>query len=392
MKFTLEIGVFQKVLQKIMPAIPRKSTLPALEHLHLELIDSRLKIIATDQDITLMGTIGVEDAEDGTILIPGRKLHDIVKNYQAEGSLYFSADTESFDVELRIHQGKFKLKGMDPDEYLNLPELFESKKPEFPTGEPQEADDSPRALFKTETLNWLCNKTYFAVSSDEFRPAMNGVLFQFRESFVNTVATDSFKLVRATARAEKPDFPKDLDIIIPSRSVDILRKSDDDVLMSVIEKNGKISHLRFDIGEIVFITRIIDEKFPPYENVIPTNNDVIMKVEQSKLLNAIKRVAIVTSTISNQVKLLLTENQVSIIGENEDIGDRGNEIIDCQYTGEDFQIGFNIKYFQEIIQNVDDETKGNLINICFSLPTRPAIAKPDNEEDNLLMLIMPVRI
>lgn len=392
MKFTVELGLFQKILQKVMPAIPRKSTIPVLEHLQMSLVDSKMKIIATDQDIIIMSTFDVEDAEDGAILIPARKLHEIIRNYKPEGKLFFVADMDNFEIELKVQQGRFKLKGMDADEYLSLPELFDSEKPELPSGEPQESDVSPKALFKPQVMNWLCNKTYFAVSSDEFRPAMNGVLFQFRESFVNAVATDSYKLVRATSRSDKPDYPKDLDLIIPSRSVDILRKSDEDVLMSALEKNGKITHLRFDIGDIVFITKIIDEKFPPYENVIPTNNDIFVKVDQSKLIEALKRVAIVTSIVSLQVKLFLTENLITISGENEEIGDQGNEKIECEFNGPDFSIGFNIKYFQEIIQNIYEDTEGKSIVISFSQPTRPALAKPDSDDDNLLMLIMPVRI
>ena len=388
MKFTVSLSTFQDLLQKTLPAIPPKSTLPVLEHLHFELESNTLKVIATDQDITIMSQIGVSGEIDGKILVPGRRLNEIIRALGNQGEVHFEANLENYEIKLKTQNGHYSMKGLNPNEYLEIPELFESHKPDL-----EDTDKDSQAFFTKDDINRLASKTVFAVSSDEFRPAMTGVLFQFRGDHVNAVSTDSYRLCRAIAQPEEGrQYPDELDIIIPSRSVELLRKPDDDVFMSVIENNGKITHCRFDIGDTIFITRIIDEKFPPYESVIPQDNDKFVTVERGELLSAIKRVAIFTSNISKQIKLILEENKIYLKGKDEEIGTDGDEYIPCEYTGSNMEIGFNYKYLEEALQNIDGKTEEDKIVMSFSEPTRPSLLKRSKDDENLLMLIMPVRI
>jgi DNA polymerase-3 subunit beta len=166
-----------------------------------------------------------------------------------------------------------------------------------------------------------------------------------------------------------------------------------DVVMSVIESNGKVTHLRFDYGNTVFITRIINEKFPPYESVIPDNNPFFAIINKNEVLEAIKRVSIFTSNVTKQVKFKLENNIMTISGEDEESGNQAVEQINCDYQGDDLQIGFNFKYLEDALNNIDEEeTEDNLVKISFSEPSKPALISPTSEDENLLMLIMPVRI
>jgi DNA polymerase III subunit beta len=393
MKFTASLSDFHKVLQKTLPAIPPKSTIPVLEHLHFSLEKNILSVIATDQDITIMTSIEVTGLEDGKILVPGRRLNDILKAQEGKKDFEFAAVQDTFEIQLKIERGKYLMKGLNPEEYLNIPELFDQQKPEFDAAEVVDTENRINAEFTKADLMKLASKTAFAVSTDEFRPAMTGVLFQFRGTYVNAVATDSYRLAYVVVRSEENNYPSELDIIIPARSVDLLKKLDEDVKMSIIETQEKITHVRFDIGNTVFITRIINERFPPYESVIPKDNNLIVLVDQRQLLGAIRRVAIQTSIISKQIKMTLDNDTMTISGRDEEYGTEGDESIECTYSGELIDIGFNYKYLEEALQNIEVDSKTDYqVQLTFSEATRPSLVRPKNESDEMLMLIMPVRL
>ena len=394
MKFTVSLQEFHKLLQKVLPAIPPKTTMPILEHLHFSLAGDLLNVIATDQDITIKSFLPVTNGEDGEVLVPGRKLNDIIKLLDLKGNVDFNSNVENFEIKLKTSTGKYIIKGLNPVEYLNIPELFHSKKPDI-SNESDKSSGEPSniANFKREELINLATKTVFAVSGDEFRPAMTGVLFQFRDNFVCAVATDSYRLAKVISRSESGTYPLNLDIIIPARSVELLKKVDADVIMSLIQTVGKITHIRFDFGDTIFITRIIDEKFPPYESVIPGNNNLFLSINQKDIVTAIQRVSTQTSFVSKQVRMIIEPENINISGRDEESGAFGDENLSCEFNGEKLEIGFNFKYLLDAIEYIEtDEESKNQIVMTFSEPTRPVLIKPKNEQLEILMLIMPVRL
>ena len=392
MKFLVALSSLKDGINKVMPAIPPKSTLPVLEHINLQLENNELRMISTDQDITILHNLEVTGLQNGRILVPARKLNEITKALGNSGEIEFEIDEVNFDIKLKTSTGKYHMKGLNPDEYLDLPELFESNKPDF-DGENITGDLVGKAAFFTKfEISRLCTKTSFAVSNDEFRPAMTGVLFQFRSDYINAVSTDSYRLVRATSHPENPQLPEEVDVIIPSKTIDLLKNVDDDVLLSFIENSSSnITHIRFDVGSSVFVTRIIDEKFPPYESVIPNNNELIARVDKAELLKSIKLVSIFSSNISKQIRVQLKENELVIKGQDEDSGSDAVETIQCQYSGTEIEIGFNYKFLEDAVSNIDTGDEGEVL-LTLSEPTRPALILPNEEAKELLMLIMPVRI
>lgn len=395
MEFSVSLSDFQKGLQKVLPAMPRKSTLPVLEHLSFSLKDDSLEITATDQDITVQTLMQAQGISNGAALIPGRRLSDIVKALGSEGSLNIRVDDATFEIMIKSEKptGEYSMKGLNQDEFLNIPELFESSKPEVDEdGKIVKAEDKAAARIKEATMKRIVDKTVFAVSADEFRPAMNGVFFEFRGDYLNAVATDSFRLVKFVARKDETEFPKELEIIVPARALDALKKLDGDLTLSFIESRGKYTHARFDVDDTVFITRLIDEKFPPYESVIPEASEFFVNLNQKGLHNAIKRVSILTSEISHQVSVVLEKGKMVLLGEDEEAGSKANEEIECDYEGDPFEIAFNCNYLEQAVERLSGETEDNMISIGFTEPNRPAIIKPKVESDDLLMLIMPVRL
>jgi len=369
-----------------------------LEHFNFDLKDGRLKIIATDQDLTIMSYLDVLSEEEGQILVPGKKILEIVRALDAKKDFEFSS-TEEFDIHMKTAFGKYHMKGIDPLEYLYMPELFESPKPDIEAIKELSAMDqtkTPAAYFNCDDITRLAEKTSFAVSRDEYRPAMTGVYFQFYGDKVNAVATDSFRLSKAVCHASGDSvFPTDLNVIIPVRAIELLKKADTNVALSFIRTQMKITHCRFDIGETVMITRIIDEKFPPYESVLPKGNNILVELPKDDFLSAIRRAAIFANSNSNQIKMIFEENQLFITGEDEESGSNANESIEISYHYEPFQIGFNHKYLQDAISNIDDGGDSGNVLMTFSESNRPSILKPVREDvtnEDLIMLLMPVRI
>jgi len=394
MKFSVTLTDLHKALDKTSPAMPKKSTLPILEHFNFQLKGNELKIIATDQDLTIMSFLLVDGSEDGHVLLPGKRLNDIVRALNPDNTAEFTV-SENFEIKIKTSNGKFSMKGIDPNEYLVLPELFESVKPDIDSIQNMSVVDqstTPIALFKKEQINRIAERTASAVSKDEYRPAMTGVYFQFCGTYVNSVSTDSYRLVKTTYKPENGVFPTDLNVIIPSRTIEQLKKADNDVAMSFIKTQMKITHVRLDIGETVLISRIIEEKFPPYESVLPKNNTIIANLPKAETLTAIKRAAIFANATSNQVKLSFEANQLTIIGEDEDTGSMGSETLSCEYSADPMVIGFNHRYLSEEISNIEDNQDPTMFQMTLSEPNRPALIKPYPENEELLMLLMPVRI
>ena len=403
MNFTITLPDIQKALLKTIPALPRKSTIPVLEHLHFSAKDNVLSIIASDQDMTIMTKVDVTCEEEGEVLVPGKRFNDIIRALGNSGALEFKSDNETFNIQIQTTFGKYKMKGIDPNEYLTLPELFKSEKPKInfdKTAEvvetisdgliTEESEKPPVIYLRKDEICYLTEKTSYAVSNDEYRPAMNGVLFQFRGSFINTVATDSYRLVKASISPEQQNLPEEMDIIFSARTADLLKKSENDVIISFVVTRNKITHARFDSENTVIVSRIIDEKFPPYETVIPINNTLFIRFNKTDLLNTIKRISIFANQINHQIKMKLSANDIIIGAEDDDTASSGFESINGNSTERPLEIGFNHRLLEELIQYIDTGNEDR-IRFEFSEQSKAVLIKADDDSDNLIMIIMPSR-
>lgn len=371
MRFSVTLSDLQKVIARVIPALPPKSTLPVLEHIHCTAAAGTLTLLATDQELTISSSISAFTDAEGEVLIPARRLNEIVKALGQEGTVEIAVSS-TFDVTLTTNFGKYSMKGMSADEFPTMPQ--------FPEG--------TKASFTQSNIARIADKTVFAVSKEEYRPAMTGVLLQFRGDHIKAAATDSFRLSRVIVQAGDVPFPQDLDVIIPARTIELLRKADGDVTVSVTK-----THAEFVMANTTIITRVIDERFPPYENVIPKDNEKELSVNVKDIIAAIKRVAIFTNSKSYQIKMSISSERLIITGDDDESGSNAQERIACDYIGQSFDIGFNYHYVLDGLQHLDTVSDNN--NEClftFSTPTRAVLLKPNRTDESLLMLIMPTRI
>jgi DNA polymerase III subunit beta len=373
MKFTVALADLQKALQKILPAIPTKSTIPVLEHVHASLAGGTLTLTATDHEIIISLEVTVAGQEDGALLIPARQCAELIKELGSAGSVEIVGNARQQVLSVRTPTGTYEMKGLDSSEFVDIPA--------FTVGQ--------SASLKREDMQRMAVKTVYATSTEEYRPSMTGVFFQFRGATATAVATDGFRLSRVivAASAEAP-FPTDVEAIIPARTVDLLKKPETDVVMDISP-----THARFTLGPLTITTRVIDEKYPPYQNVIPADNDKTLVVSQRDVLSAIKRVSLFANTNTRHVRFKLSSTTLSVHSEDEDSGGKGTENIPCEFSEEQFEIGFNYRYLEEAIKNItaDDDPDLN-IKMTFSTQVRAVLVTPSIEQDVLLMLVMPVKI
>lgn len=371
MRFSVTLGDLQKVVARVIPAIPPKSTLPILEHIHCTASNGTLTMWATDQELTISSSIPAFTDAEGEILIPARRFNEIIKALGQEGTVEIAV-SNTMDITLATNFGKYSMKGVNAEEFPLMPE--------FPEG--------TRAKLLQPYITLIADKTVFAASKEEYRPAMTGIYFQFRGDHLNAAATDSYRLSRVTVPAVEEIFPNNLNVIIPARTIELLRKADTDVIVSLTR-----THAEFTMGNTTFITRVIDENFPPYENVIPKDNDKEALINIREIISAIKRVAIFTNNKSYQIKINVSSEGLIIEGNDEESGSNAQERIACDYSGPSFDIGFNYHYLLDALQHI--ETGNGEMKEClftFSSPTRATLLKPGRDDESLLMLVMPTRL
>lgn len=398
MKFITDLQTLQKSINRLMFAIPQKSTISILEYIYFSLNGNKLKITSSDRDITLILNLDVNGLENGEILVPGRKLSDLLKSYSGNVDLEFETLQENYEIYIKIGKGKFHFKGLDAEEYKLIPELFNDQIVDFSNldGEQTLIEGTKTIKIKTKDLVRLCDKTIDSVSKDNYKIAMSGVLFQFRENYINAVSTDSFRLVKATVNFDVPLRINDVDTIIPAKTIEFLRKlEDEETYISLIEDKDKIKSLRFDFGNTIFITKIIDEKFPPYEQVLPKENKLELIVDKNQLANKLKPLSVFINKNTNQVKLSITPTTLKLSVVDDESGNDASDELSCEFNADSFELAYNIKFLEEALSNIaTDETNNNLVKFTFSEPFRPTLLLPIkvDEKYDLLMLIMPLRI
>jgi DNA polymerase-3 subunit beta len=239
----------------------------------------------------------------------------------------------------------------------------------------------------TEVLASAVANTIFATSSDELRPAMTGVYINLSATNTTFVATDGHRLVRYRRVDIASGDPTSL--IIPRKALNLLKSTlPSENVPVTIEFNQSNAYFKFN--NIKMICRLIDERFPDYENVIPTENPNRMNIDRQELLSSLRRIAIYANKTTHQVRLKLTGSELMISAEDLDFSNEANERLSCDHDGEDIEIGFNAKFLVEMLNNLSCKE----VSLRFSAPNRAGLIIPVEQDENedILMLVMPVML
>ena len=372
MNFIVSSSYLLKNLSSISGVITSNPVVPILENVLFEIENGNLLITASDLQTSVMVELQVESKENGSVAIPAKILIDTLKNLP-EQPVTFSIDENNYNIEINSDNGRYKLAGENSADFPKVPEI----------------SDGYSFTVNANTLALAIGNTIFSTSTDELRPAMTGVFFRLSSNSCTFVSTDGHRLVKYI-RTDISGDEVDHDMIIPRKSLNLLKTiiPSDDKNDINIEFNA--SNAFFSNDNIKLVCRLIDERYPDYENVIPSDNSNSIEVDKSEILSSLKRISIYANKTTNQVRLKVSGSEILISAEDLDFSNEANERISCEHDGDDIEIGFNAKFLMEILSNIHSD------KVIFKLsePNRAGLVLPEDieDEEDLTMLVMPVML
>ena len=370
MKFIVNSSYLLKQLNAINGVITTNPVVPILENFLFEISGGILTITASDLQTSMMTELEVESKEEGSIAMPAKILLETLRNLP-EQPVNFTIEESSYSIEISSDNGRYKLSGENATDFPRVPSVSDGFSVNIPS----------------DVLGMAISSTIYATSNDELRPSMTGVFLKLDETNTTFVATDSHRLIRY----RRVDITSDMahSMIIPRKALTLLKATlPSEVTNVTMEFNG--SNAFFDFNKIKMICRLIDERYPDYENVIPADNENNITIGKAELLSSLKRIAIYANKTTHQVRLKITGSELMISSEDLDFSNEANERLVCEHDGEDIEIGFNAKFLIEMLGNISSDQ----ITFKLSAPNRAGLIEPSNKNENedILMLVMPVML
>jgi len=362
MKFTAKKEILLNGIQTVQNIITTKATLPILSNILVETQKDKIRLTATDLDVGISCVIPVDIQEPGAITIPAKRFSDIVKGLTSENININTKKNNLVNIETELCQ--FKIMGLAHEEFPTLPEFKDTE------------------VIKLEQVNLkqMLNLTSFAVSFDETRYILSGILFKVYKNSFTLVATDGKRLA-IMERKLKQDIDKDIRIIVPIKTIqELSRNLKDEGELSLTLSGNQVL---FDLGGVVIISRLIEGEFPDYRQVIPEVSENKILVEREQFLSAVRRAALLSTPDYQAVKLEVFKNKLVVSKTTPDVGESREEM-SIKYQGKEMAIGFNPNYLIDVLKNLQDET----IELEVSDSERPGVMRVDG----YIYIVLPMRL
>ncbi len=362
MKFKVEKSALINAIQTVQNIITTKSALPILSNILIEAQTDALKLIATDLDIGITCVIPVDVQEVGAITIPAKRFSDIIKEFPLE--MISVSTKKNNQVTIDSEMCQFKIMGLAKEEFPKLPEFKDQKVIKINQG-----------VFKQ-----MLSLTAFAVSLDETRYVLNGILFKINKGLLILVSTDGKRLAVAERKLEV-EADLELSMIVPLKTIQELNRNlkDEGELSLVVSSNQAL----FDLGNVGIVSRLIEGEFPDYKQVVPAPSENKMKVVCSQLLLAVKRAALLATPDYQAVKLEVFKNKLVISKSTPDVGEFHEELA-VEYQGKELVIGFNPIYLIDILKNLSEDT----INLEIVDGEKPGVIRMSG----YVYIVLPMRL
>ena len=370
MQFVVKRDILLKSLNFVQGIVEKKNTLPILSNVLLQLKEDKLSIIATDLDIVFHDEISeVKILKEGSTTTSAAILYDILRKISSNADLNFELKTEN-KLSLKSDNSDFNLLCLPTDNFPTFTDQF---------------DGDEIALNNNRFLK-LLNKTKIAISNDDTRHYLNGIYLHLTEAhgrnFLTGVATDSHRLSSSSIEVENADNFSPL--ILPKKTVfqmcSLLAESTEKLFMQTSDNK-----IKFTLGKIKLISKVIDGKFPDYKKVVPVNNEKSLVVSSKDFINSIERVTSVSLDRKEGVKMAINNENVQLSVNSANSGD-GNEVIKANFNAENLTVSFNSKYLIDIASEVED--KNMKMNLKDSVS--PVLIE-DASDKNSYYVIMPMK-
>jgi DNA polymerase III subunit beta len=368
MRLTISREKLQEGLNAVTASIPGKTTLPVLANILVETTDRGIKLSGTDLDIAVSTEVAADVETSGAVTIPAKKLSEIARELPP-APVRIAAIGEQ-RITLECGRSKFKLLGLPRDE--------------FPTFPAVRFDESWR--IRSGDLQKLISHTAFAVSTEESRPILNGVLWELRSDRMSMVATNGHRLAKMDVPITTDSAPSN-DLIVPPKALEQVRR------LFPAEEELEIgrgeNHIGFRSPFTAVFTRLIEGPYPNYEQVIPKDNDRVAIADKAALVSALKRMSVVASDQTHRIRLSFNAGMLKFSVQTPDLGEAQDEL-PIRFSGDQLDIGFNASYLLEILRYIPTDD----VRITLKAPERAATLEPEGWSDpaKYLCLVMPLRL
>ena len=366
MKFTVDKNLLQNSLIHISKIVPTRSTMPILNCALFSVASNTLCLKTTNLDTYISSEIDVHSSEDGSICIPVMKLNEILSALP-DCELNFSVSSNG-KITINNNIGNYTIMSHNSEEFPSEPIL----------------DAINNINFTSDELKHIIDSSLYAVSKDDLKPVLQGVLFNIENNTLTAVATDGHRLVKTSININSNANKK---VVVPhkflSALLDNLNNNDN------VELQLSDSHIMVQLSNINIISRIITEQYPDFESVIPYENNKIVQINTKDMIDAVKRVSIFSNKTSKQITLSFTDGEANISTEDPDSVTSAKESIQCDYNDGDVTIGFNAQFLLDVLKN--QRGTESTIKLENSLTAAIFISDQIDNEDKTTLL-MPIRL
>lgn len=369
MEFTLDRGEFLEGLNLTQGVVERRNTLPILANALLDASGKELTVAASDLEVHVKRRVSAKIKKPGLATVAARKFHEFVRELKP-GEVTVRL-LENHFVEVVSGRSRVKLVGLPASDFPAFPQPEGTETISFEVG--------------CEPLARMIDSTLFAVSTDETRPHLGGVLLAIRAGMLRFVGTDGHRL----ALIEQP-FPgaaeETRSVILPRKGLVELRKLLDGVEGATRLTIGK-NVVRVEHGSVELAMRLIDGEFPNYEQVIPREARHSVVVDKSELLSALRRVSVVASDRARGVKLQVSAGLLLVAANSPDFGEASEEM-EISYSGDELAVGFNSRYLLDVLSILSDEHR---VQIGLIDDASPGVIRSEDDE-SYRYVVMPMRL
>jgi DNA polymerase III subunit beta len=373
MKFTVQRNTFLEGIQKTLSIVEKKTTMPILNNILLRTGENKITIVATDREIGLVADYSAEILKEGQVTVSARKLYEMIREIQGD-SIQFEAN-ESHRVTVTCQKIVYKIPGLSADDF------------------PSVIDDRTDVNFYSmqgQLIEGLIRKTSFAMSGDEMRKNLNGVLLESLDDggkkILRMIATDGHRLAIANAdMGEESLFKLDKGIIIPRKGLNEIKRLIEDAPEEVfVGIRQGMCIIKTD--STMLRVSLVDAEYPDYRRVIPAEKGIVVQFEKDAILHALRRMSVISSERYSGVIIALSEGKMVLESTNPDVGEAKEEI-EIAYREKDISIGYNVKYLIDAMEVIDDET----VVLEMGAGMKPGIIKPAHN-DEYVCIIMPLKV
>ncbi|MTI93891.1 MAG: DNA polymerase III subunit beta [Firmicutes bacterium] len=367
MDIVCEKSVLSSALGIVQRAVAAKSPLPTLKGILFDCKDDQLYLSATDLELGLRCTVNIEVRSPGSVVLPAKLLTEFVRRLPEGNVRLFSDNENPMQVTIACGAVKFNITGFSAEEFPKLPE----------TSDPNTEFAVNEGLFKEMLM-----QTEVAIAREETRPILTGILLEVDNDKIKLVATDGHRLAYRQAKVEISETTK---AVIPGKVVQELIRILDDEGNDLKIHIGN-SDITFMVDSIVLSSRLLEGKYPPYQQIIPSDFKTTVVTEAKPLLAALERAEVVAREGANNLVKLSVGEELNISASSPDIGNL-EDTVATEKTGEDLDIRFNVKLLLDSLKNI----KSQQVSIDLTGEFSPCLIRPLHDH-NYIHLVLPVRL